>query len=84
MGTVEKLIGRLTRLPSDFTFDEVERILSCFGDIRSDKCKTSGSRVLFMDGQGRKILLHRPHPGNKMKVYALKQLVEKLTRNGNL
>jgi len=52
MGTVEKLIGRLKRLPSDFTFDEVERILSCFGYIRSDKGKTSGSDIAASPASG--------------------------------
>lgn len=31
MGSKEKLIERFKRLPNDFTFDEMERLLSIFG-----------------------------------------------------
>ena len=31
MGTKEKLIERFKALPSDFTFDELEKLLKCFG-----------------------------------------------------
>jgi len=84
MGTKEKLIERLKRLPTDFTFNEVERLLNFFGYVKSNKGKTSGSRVLFMDGHYRKILLHKPHPGNIVKAYALKEILDKLLRNGDI
>ena len=84
MGTKEKLIERLKRLPTDFTFDEAERLLSMFGYVKSNKGKTSGSKVMFMDEQKRKILLHRPHPGNVLKAYAIKEILDKLFRNGNI
>lgn len=47
MGTKEKLIERFKRLPSDFTFDELERLLSFYGYVKSDKGKISGSRVIY-------------------------------------
>lgn len=84
MGTKEKLIERLKGLPKDFTFDEAERLLTRLGYAKSNKGKTSGSKVLFIDKQNRKILLHRPHPGNIIKDYALKEIREKLNRNGNI
>ncbi|MBR0109057.1 MAG: type II toxin-antitoxin system HicA family toxin [Bacteroidales bacterium] len=84
MGTKEKLIERLKRLPTDFTFNEVERLLNLFGYVKSNKGKTSGSRVLFMDGHNRKILLHKPHPGKIVKAYALKEILDKLLRNGDI
>lgn len=84
MGTKEKLIERLKQLPKDFTFDEAERLLTSFGYIKSNKGKTSGSKVIFIDDHNRKILLHRPHPGNTIKSYALKEIMDKLTRNGNI
>ena len=84
MGTKEKLVARLKSLPTDFTFDEAERMLTLFGYVKSDKGKTSGSKVMFIDGQNRKILLHRPHPGNTLKEYALKEILGKLIRNGNI
>jgi hypothetical protein len=84
MGTKEKLIERLKNLPKDFTFDEAERLLSMFGYVKSNKGKTSGSKVMFIDKQNRKILLHKPHPGNIIKGYALKEVLNKLFRNGNI
>ena len=84
MGTKEKLIERLKRLPTDFTFDEAERLLTLFGYVKLNKGKTSGSKVMFMDEQKRKILLHRPHPGNVLKAYAIKEILDKLFRNGNI
>lgn len=41
MGTKEKLIERFKALPSDFTFDELEKLLKCFGYEKSNKGKTS-------------------------------------------
>ena len=84
MGTKEKLIERLKRLPTDFTFEEAERLLTLFGYTKSNKGNTSGSRVMFIDEQKRKILLHKPHPGNILKTYALKDIIDKLIRNGNI
>ncbi len=84
MGTKEKLLERLKRLPTDFTFDEAERLLTLFGYVKSNKGKTSGSKVMFIDGQNRKILLHKPHPGIVLKKYALKEILDKLFRNGNI
>ena len=84
MGTKEKLVDRLKSQPKDFTFEEAERLLTLFGYTKSNKGKTSGSRVIFIDEQKRKILLHKPHPGNILKTYALKDIIEKLIRNGNI
>ena len=84
MGTKEKLVDRLKSQPKDFTFEEAERLLTLFGYTKSNKGKTSGSRVMFIDEQKRKILLHKPHPGNILKTYALKDIIEKLIRNENI
>ena len=84
MGTKEKLIDRLKSQPKDFTFDEAERLLPLFGYVKSNKGKTSGSRVMFIDAQKRKILLHKPHPGNIMNEYTIKKLLTVLYKNGNI
>ena len=84
MGTKEKLLDRLKSQPKDFTYEEAERLLTLFGYTKSNKGKTSGSRVMFIDEQKRKILLHKPHPGNILKTYALKDIIEKLIRNANI
>ncbi len=84
MGTKEKLVDRLKSQPKDFTFEEAERLLTLFGYTKSNKGKTSGSRVMFIDEQKRKILLHKPHPGNIMKEYTIKKLLTVLYKNGNI
>ncbi len=78
MGTKEKLRERFMRIPSDFTFDEVQRLLEGYGYERSNKGKTSGSRIIFKNKDKRPIMLHKPHPGNIVKEYALKQVLEEL------
>lgn len=83
MWTKEKLIERFKTIPSDFTFDELERLLAIFGFERINKGKTSGSRVVFKNKFGTPIMLHKPHPGNIVKTYALRQILDEL-RNKNL
>ena len=48
MGQKEKLIQRLKSRPKDFTFEEAESLLRYFSYERSDKGRTSGSRVMFV------------------------------------
>lgn len=82
MGTKEKLIERFKKQPSDFTFDEMERLLAVFGYEKSNKGKTSGSRVIYRNGDKRPIMLHKPHPGNIIKGYAMKQVLDDLAEAG--
>ena len=84
MSSKEKLIARFLSLPTDFTFEELERLLSAFGYEKSNKGKTSGSRVVFKDKEGCPIMLHKPHPGNVVKLYALRQVLEELQSKGYL
>ena len=82
MGTKEKLIERFKALPSDFTFDELEKLLKCFGYEKSNKGKTSGSRVVYKNKDKRPIMLHKPHPGDIIKTYAMKQVLNDLIDAG--
>lgn len=82
MGTKEKLKDRFLTLPKDFTFGELEKVLSAYGYTKGNKGKTSGSRVVFKNGDKRPIMLHKPHPGNIVKSYALKQVLEELKEAG--
>lgn len=77
MGTKEKLVERFLRLPNDFTFEELTRLLGNLGYEQCNKGKTSGSRLMFRKGNDA-ILIHKPHPGNVVKKYALKQVLEKI------
>ena len=82
MGTKEKLRERFLKLPSDFTFDEMQRLLEGYGYQKSDKGRTSGSRVIFKNGDKRPIMLHKLHPGNIVKDYAMKQVYADLKEAG--
>ncbi len=43
MTSRDKLIERFKTLPTDFTFEELEKLLHSFGYEKSNKGKTSGS-----------------------------------------
>lgn len=79
MGTREKLIERFKRQPTDFTFDEMIKLLGYFGYSIYNKGKTSGSRVVFVNRGRVPIMLHKPHPKNIVKSYAMKQVLDYLT-----
>lgn len=76
MGKKENLIHRLKSKPKDFTFDEAETLLGYLSYSRSNKGKTSGSRVSFTSKNHAAILLHKPHPNNELKSYQVQQLIE--------
>lgn len=78
MSGKDKLIERFKHFPTDFTFDELQRLLEGFGYVRCEKGHTSGSRVMFKSKDKRPIMLHKPHPGNVVKTYALKQVYNEL------
>ena len=82
MGKKEKLRERFKKLPSDFTFDEMQNLLIGYGYEKSDQGRTSGSRIIFKNGNKRPIMLHKPHPGNIIKGYAMKQIYEDLKQAG--
>jgi len=82
MRTKEKLRERFLKMPSDFTFDEMQRLLEGYGYEKSNKGKTSGSRLIFKNGAKRPIMLHKPHPGNIVKEYAMKQVYDDLKEAG--
>lgn len=67
MGQKEKLIAKLKSSPKDFTFGDAETLLGYFEYCKSNKGKTSGSRVIFTSESHRaKILLHKPHPRKEL------------------
>lgn len=82
MGQKEKLIKKLKSRPKDFTFDEAEALLKYFTYSRSNKGRTSGSRVMFVSDEYAPILLHKPHPRKELLDYQIKQLIEVLEQEG--
>ena len=73
MGQKEKLIKKLKSVPKDMTY---------LTYLRSNKGKTSGSRVLFSSDSHPPILLHKPHPRKELLAYQIKQLIEILEQEG--
>lgn len=84
MGQKEKLIERLKAKPKTFSFDDAETLLRYFAYRRSNKGKTSGSRVMFVSDEHPPILLHKPHPRKELLEYQVRQLLEILEQEGLL
>ena len=85
MGQKDKLIAKLKANPRSFTFNEAETLLGYFSYHRSNKGKTSGSRIMFVSEVHKtKILLHKPHPRKELLEYQIKQLIEQLEQEGLL
>ena len=83
MGKKEKLIQELKSNPKDFTFEKAETLLEYLTYKRSNKGKTSGSRVMFSSKDYKtKIILHKPHPRKELLEYQVKQLIEQLEQEG--
>ena len=83
MSTKEKLLDRFLKQPMDFTYNELSRLLSGFGYIEETKGKTSGLRVMFFNKEKEhSILIHKPHPGNIIKAYVMKYVLQELKAIG--
>lgn len=82
MGTKEKLIERFKKQPKDFTFNELTRLFQILGFEVSQKGKTCGSRIEFVNNE-RELSYdaHKPHPNSAIKSYVMKQVLEFLTLN---
>ena len=84
MSRTEKLLQRLLSIPRDLTWEELVKILAQFGYTELKKGKTGGSRRKFADEKKNIITLHKPHPGNIVKGYAVKQVIVHLKEKGYL
>jgi len=70
MSNIEKLIERFLTKPSDFSYDELKKLLSFYGYIEK---QASGSRVVFFNETlDHSIKLHKPHPKMILKKYQIK------------
>jgi len=85
MSKIEKAKKRLLSKPKDYTFTEAKSLLQSLGFEQKNKGKTSGSRVGFYRGSDKAaILLHKPHPDETLKEYAVGQLIDNLKDIGDL
>jgi hypothetical protein len=84
MAKIEKLIEKLLSKPTDFTWEELLKILAHFGYTELRKGKTGGSRRRFADDTNNIINLHKPHPKNILKSYIIKDVVAHLKERGKI
>lgn len=78
MSKDEKLIRRFLSKSKDFTYDELNKLLTHFGYREG---KTSGSRVAFINPETKHIIrLHKPHPKPELKKYQLDYIEDELRK----
>ena len=83
MSKEEKLVQKFLSRPKNFTYDELNKMLKGFGYQESSQGKTSGSRVAFYNEESKHIIrLHKPHPGNELKMYQIDLIREELEGRG--
>lgn len=84
MSTIDKLIERFKQKPSDFTYNELIRLMNHFNYQEDTKGATSGSRIKFFRATDNKtIIMHKPH-NNILKDYQIDQLIQALTENEDI
>ena len=81
MSKKDKLVQKLKSKPRNFTYDEADALLTSLGMKKSNKGKTSGSRVGY-ELNGVKVRMHKPHPHNELKAYQINDLLDTLTNGG--
>lgn len=78
MSKKEKLIEKFMTKPlrNDLTYEELEKLFEMFGYMKKEG---KGSRVRFSNREtGDIFAMHKPHPGNILKSYVVKEVYEKL------
>lgn len=74
MSRIDKLVEKLRKEPPprDFTWNELRSLLSSLG---FEEKQGNGSRVKFIHPSlSYPISLHKPHPGNELKIYIIEQV----------
>jgi hypothetical protein len=80
MSRHEKLLAKLLNKQAGFAWQELVALLSSMGyrQLQGD-----GSRVKFDNGNPQAMInLHKPHPGNELKAYVKRQVIEHLKAGG--
>jgi len=78
MSRKDKLLARLQQRPRGFTWDELAALLNSLGYEQAKPGKTGGSRRRFVHLTAATITLHKPHPGNILKMYIINDILEVL------
>ena len=81
MSKLDKILNKLLDHRVSFTYQELEYLLGKLGYYEKKTGKTSGSRKAFINKKTNHIIrLHKPHPGNELKKYAKRYIVNELER----
>ncbi|MES2321688.1 MAG: type II toxin-antitoxin system HicA family toxin [Pseudomonadota bacterium] len=80
MPKVDKRLQRFLSVPNDLAWAELVAILNSLGF--AELAQRRGSYRTFVSGAGLKLFLHRPHPGNIVKRYAIREVIEALRNFG--
>jgi hypothetical protein len=76
MSKFEKALIRLKSRPKDFTWKELQQIMTHFG---YEELKGGGSRRKFFNSETQALIsLHEPHPKPVLKAYALDLVIDHL------
>lgn len=78
MSRTEKLIERFKTVPADFTWDELKALMRHLEYDELPSGKTGGSRVKFANDRKEVFAFHKPHPGNIVQKYVIRQILDKL------
>ena len=84
MSKRKKLLERLKQKPRDFTWEELNTVLTQLGYRESKAGKSSGSRKKFIHAEAPPIVLHKPHTGSIIKAYVIDDVLEMLGKEGML
>jgi len=76
MSRKEKLILKFQQRPKNFTWDELVSLLKYLGYREVTTGKSGGSRRRFVHDSAATITLHKPHPHNILKRYAVDQVLD--------
>lgn len=80
MSRHDKLLQRLLGKPKTFDWNDLRTLLIGLGYA---ELQGNGSRVKFYNEETRDLIcLHKPHPGNNMKVGAIKDAADHLKERG--
>ena len=82
MSKFQKALDRLKSKPRDFTWRELQTIMSHFG---YEELRGGGSRRKFTNPNTRiSVSLHEPHPKPILKMYVVELIIEHLKEEGLL
>ena len=82
MSKLDKLVARFKTRPSDFTWNELVRLLNGLGYEQSPTGKTSRARRSFCHLWARPVMVRKPHPGSIVKKCQCDDLRRSLKEDG--